>query len=347
MDLGELIENTAEFWRVRARQKGIELNFHIMLDVPIGLVGDPVRLRQVITNLVGNAIKFTGKGEVVLHVQNDPGSSEAVSLLFRVSDTGIGIPPEKLESIFDAFTQADTSTTRQYGGTGLGLTISRRLVELMGGRIWVEGEPGRGSSLSFTARFGSRTGADGHRLPTTVDLKGLKTLIVDDDATHRAVLGEILSEPSEMPRVFRSTPGLGKAATGGTGLMSPPGIAEDRRALHLLLVEDSGDNRLLVQAYLKDTGYQIDTAENGGIAVGKFISGGYDLVLMDMQMPVMDGYAATRAIRKWELERELPRPDNCADCVGVSRVDREEHGRRVYCPYYQACKKGNAHGGHI
>lgn len=132
-DLEELVDSTAQILAVSAHEGGLELNCHVDPDAPAALVGDPVRLGQVMTNLLSNAIKFTKNGEVTLHIGNDPNDSEPGALLFRITDTGIGIPPDKTESIFDSFTQADSSTTREYGGTGLGLTISRRLVELMGG----------------------------------------------------------------------------------------------------------------------------------------------------------------------------------------------------------------------
>ena len=157
-DLEELLEATCQFLAVRAHEKGIELNFHILSGVPTALVGDPVRLRQVVTNLVGNAIKFTERGEVVLKVEGCLRPSDPGSLLFTVSDVGVGIPPDKLGSIFESFTQADPSTTRRYGGTGLGLAISRRLAELIGGGIWAESAVGQGSTFYFTARFGTWPG---------------------------------------------------------------------------------------------------------------------------------------------------------------------------------------------
>jgi two-component system, sensor histidine kinase and response regulator len=189
----DTVEDGVKLLAPRAADKGLELACRIAPDVPDALVGDPGRLRQVILNLVGNAIKFTDKGEVILDVAVDHATAEAVTLRFRVTDTGIGIPQDKLWNIFGAFVQADTSTTRRYGGTGLGLTISAQLVELMGGRIWIESEVGRGSRFHFLADFGL------HREPAqplsdpAVNLRDLRVLVVDDNATNRLILSEILA----------------------------------------------------------------------------------------------------------------------------------------------------------
>ena len=262
-----------EFLSPRAREKGFELSTQVSPDLPTALVGDPVRLRQVLTNLLSNAVKFTDEGQVALHIGNDPQGTEAGSILFRITDTGVGIPEEKLKSVFDSFTQVDSSTTREYGGTGLGLTISGRLVEMMGGRIWVESRAGEGSTFYFTARFRNQPHVV-QRLP--------ETLVLENDGSN------------EEPAGRRSD-----------GVYTP----EAQQALRILLVEDFVDNRMLVQSYLKSTPYQIEIAENGEIAVEKYMSGQYDLVLMDMQMPVMDGYTATREIRKWETEHSVrPKP---------------------------------------
>jgi len=241
---------------VRAHEKGLALVCNIAPKVPTDLVGDPTRLRQVLLNLLGNAIKFTEAGEVALRVAPDAGSSVPGALRFTISDTGIGIAGEKLGAVFERFTQADSSTTRRYGGSGLGLTISKRLVELMGGRIWVESQVGKGSVFSFAVPLEIRA------------------------------------------RTRRRT-----AVPVGTG--PEPALP----ALHILLVEDSPDNRTITVAYLKDTPYRVDIAENGAIACEKFTAGHYDLVLMDRQMPVMDGLTATRAIREWEqANRRSPTP---------------------------------------
>ena len=194
--LRPMLGDTLRALAMRAHRKGLELVFKLEPDVPDALVGDAGRLRQILFNLVDNAIKFTGHGEVVIRVEvaADLAAEGEIGLRFTVSDTGIGIPPEKQETIFRAFEQEDTSTTRRYGGTGLGLTIAARLVALMGGTIAVRSEPGRGSTFTFTARFGHQP----HRLepgaasrPAAV-LRGLPVLIVDDNATNRHILEEWL-----------------------------------------------------------------------------------------------------------------------------------------------------------
>ncbi|MGQ9556616.1 MAG: response regulator [Desulfurispora sp.] len=262
--LSEIISRPCQILAMRARQKGLSLEYRIEPDVPDYLQGDPDRLQQVLINLLGNAIKFTEQGGVSLTVsryQPTSGCSrdDEIVLLFTVSDTGIGIPLDKQETIFDSFTQADTSTTRRYGGTGLGLTISRRLVELMGGRIWLESTPGQGSRFYFQVPFrpGEEKGAE-------------------------------LVRPAES-----ETP----AAAG-------EGQGSGRR--RILLVEDNPDNLLLFRTYLKEAPYEIETARNGQEAVEKVKSQQFNLVLMDMQMPVMDGYTATALIRRWEAVRGRP-----------------------------------------
>ena len=187
------LENTMKANAVQARQKELELTCHVQEEVPEALVGDPGRLRQVLANLVGNAIKFTELGKVVVQVEKESQTADEVLLHFAVLDTGIGIPREKQATIFDAFTQADGSTTRKYGGTGLGLTISQRLVEIMGGRLWVESEMGQGSTFHFTARFGLQKASAKRTLPLEpVSLRGLRVLVVDENATNRQALEALL-----------------------------------------------------------------------------------------------------------------------------------------------------------
>lgn len=271
-DLTQLLDKTCEVMAMRADEKGLELACRIAPGVPADLVGDPMRLRQILVNLIGNAIKFTEKGEVVLEVRPaEVGLSGGAAphlaktvLQFTVRDTGIGIPAEKLDTIFDKFSQADASITRKYGGTGLGLTISRRLAELMNGQMWVESEFGKGSTFAFTAQF---------------------------EVPAQPLAGE---EPLEVRK------GRGAAESPPE---APSPAPAGLRPLNVLLVEDSATNRFLIQAYLKHTPCRLDTAENGQIAVEKVTAGHYDLVLMDMQMPIMDGYTATRKIRQWESEK--------------------------------------------
>ena len=264
------LEKVTEMVAGRAREKGLALVCEIAPNVPADLVGDPTRLRQVLINLLGNAIKFTESGEVALRVAPDAGSSVPTALRFTVSDTGIGIPSEKLGQVFEPFTQADSSTTRRFGGSGLGLTISKRLVELMGGRIWAESTVGKGSVFAFAVPFERWAAAD---RPT--------------------------------------------AAPAGTGFNAP------LPALRILLAEDSPDNCTITVAYLQDTPYRVEIAENGTIACEKFTAGQYDLVLMDRQMPVMDGLTATRTIRAWEQANDRPPTPIIALTASALKGDRE------------------------
>jgi two-component system, sensor histidine kinase and response regulator len=193
-DLRETVGDAAKLLALRAAEKGIELACHIVPDVPETLLGDPGRLRQVLLNVMGNAVKFTTEGEVVLRVTVQTMSTDRVTLHFAVSDTGIGIPPAKQKQIFHAFTQADNSTTRRYGGTGLGLAIALRLVELMGGGLWVKSTEGRGSTFYFTAVFERpQTAAQDVASPRPDALEGLRVLVVDDNATNRRILEEMLA----------------------------------------------------------------------------------------------------------------------------------------------------------
>lgn len=254
--LADTIEATIDIMTLRAKEKGNELTSEIAPDVPELLVGDPDRLRQVLINLVGNAIKFTVNGLVKCRVERDPESQEPGALRFAVTDSGIGIPRDKLGMIFEAFAQADLSTTRRYGGTGLGLAISKRLVELIGGRIWVESQPGSGSTFYFTCRFG-------------------------------------VAAPLARQAVAAASPVQAQS-------VGKPGVES---SIRVLVADDSEDNRFLVAEYLKDVAAHLDFADNGQSAFEKFSSSAYDLVLMDLQMPGMDGYAATRKIREWEREQ--------------------------------------------
>jgi two-component system sensor histidine kinase/response regulator len=392
-NLTDIIESICDVMAVRAHTKGLELVYNIMPDVPTDLLGDPTRLRQILVNLIGNAVKFTEQGEVFIQVEGKKVKENPVELLYSVTDTGIGLPPEQIDTIFEAFTQADSSITRQYGGTGLGLAISKQLVELMGGRISVESTVGKGSTFSFTAQFGVQIEPQEKREKASLDMKGTTVLVVDDNETNRMILRNSLSKlgarvtetnsgerglaefkrakragnPYDLALIDRRMPGMDgfelarhiKESTGdikNTAVMmltsdnrggdfalckeldiafylvkpvkraelldaiatimgrkiepvagkipevKPPQFTTDR-SLSLLLVEDSADNQLIIKAYFKRASDHIDIAENGAIAVEKFKAGNYDLVLMDVQMPVMDGYTATREIRKWERER--------------------------------------------
>ena len=269
--LKDLLDKVTEMVAGRADEKGLALVCEIAPETPTDLVGDPTRLRQVLLNLLGNAIKFTNSGEVALRVAPDADSSVLNALRFTISDTGIGIPDDKLSAVFERFTQADSSTTRRYGGSGLGLTISKRLVELMGGRIWVESGVGRGSLFSFAVPLEIWAGATG-----------------------RAAVPVATGPEPPLP------------------------------ALHILLVEDSPDNRTITVAYLQGTPYRVEIAENGAVAYEKFTAGHYDLVLMDRQMPVMDGLTATRAIREWEQANHRPPTPIIALTAAALKGDREK-----------------------
>ena len=190
--LRDTVEDAVRLLAPRAHEKGLELLCRTALDVPDALIGDPGRLRQIIVNLVGNAIKFTEHGEVVVDIAADRVDGEQAGLRFTVADTGIGVAPDKQWQIFGAFVQADASTTRRYGGTGLGLTISAQLVELMGGRIWVESEVGVGSRFHFVAYFGVQPHST-DAMPQVANLRGLRVLVVDDNATNRTILQEMLT----------------------------------------------------------------------------------------------------------------------------------------------------------
>ncbi len=206
--LGDIVSALA----IRAHEKGLELAYRVAPDVPDIVIGDPHRLRQVIVNLVGNAIKFTEQGEVVLSVETERRTKSDVRLHFSVSDTGIGIPAEKQMMIFDAFAQADGSTTRNYGGTGLGLAISSQLVAMMGGRIWVESEMGKGSTFHFVVDLGLRKGRR-KRTPVAVNLKDLRVLVVDDNQTNRNILEEVLANWRMRPAAVSSGPSALDALT--------------------------------------------------------------------------------------------------------------------------------------
>ncbi|GAB6040280.1 PocR ligand-binding domain-containing protein [Endothiovibrio diazotrophicus] len=388
-DLPALVEGAAEILALRAREKALELEARIDPAVPRYLLGDAKRLRQVLVNLLGNAIKFTHRGRIGVEVKIERSEPTGTRLRFEVSDTGDGIDADKLETIFQPFTQADSSVTRRHGGTGLGLTICRRLVEMMDGTIRVESEPGIGSLFTFTAYFPLASLIPEEQVAGDDDeqLRGTRVLLVDDNATNRAIFGEMLEksgcrvhavadcrsgfaelrralaadEPYQlaildyhmpihdglhMVEELRAAPDLGALPVimlssddrrevlvrarelnlrylikpiKRRDLLSAAGraLAEWRQTdgvagggpLRILLAEDSEDNAILVRAFLKESGHTLEVVEDGKQALARVQAAPFDLVLMDMQMPVMDGYAATRAIRRWEREqgrRPLP-----------------------------------------
>src|SRR5574337_512315 len=253
---GETLHATLQPLALQAGQKGLTLVWDLPRDMPDALVGDPVRVRQIVVNLVSNAIKFTERGEIAIRVQAVVEADLGQCVLYcSVADTGIGIPPERQQAIFDPFIQVDGSTTRQYGGTGLGLTITARLVAMMGGRIWVESEPGLGSTFHFTARFGVQ--------PSSVAM-------LNADRTENEIRKRVVPTPTAC------------------------------RRLRILLAEDQAVNRLLAVRLLEKAGHSVAVAGTGREVLAALDRERFDLVMMDVQMPEMDGISATAAIRERE-----------------------------------------------
>ena len=389
--LRETVDDTVRVLALSAHQKNLELLCHVPADIPDCFVGDPGRLRQILMNLVGNSIKFTERGEVLVRVEREAEDQHGILLRFMVRDTGIGIPADKIQAIFEPFKQVDGSTTRKYGGTGLGLSISTQLVNLMGGRIWVESEVGRGSAFHFTVRLGrSMVEVKSRR---NIDLRGLPALIVDDNATNRRILEESLrkwgmdptSAPSgpdalrlvesavkggkpyrlilldmQMPEmdgleVARRLRGLLSSCDTSVMMLSSqdqntniekcreagvvrhlvkpvrqtdlraaivevlearearqaprpddssaPDEKRGGRSLRILLAEDNLVNQRLAMRLLEKRGHKVTLAVNGREAVAQIVRGSFDAVLMDVQMPEMDGFEAATAIRDHEREK--------------------------------------------
>ena len=383
--LRDSVGDTLQTLAVRSHEKDLEIAYHIPPEVPYRVVGDLSRLRQVIVNLVGNAIKFTEKGEIVVRISRVSQTQEAVRLKFSVKDTGIGISKDKQDKIFETFSQADTSTTRRYGGTGLGLTISRRIVEKMGGCLEVESEEGKGSEFHFTVDFKHGTAQEDSR--ELGSLEGLRFLVVDDNSTNLRILSEILEDwelsatacesgeealnaiekaetqgtrydiaiidgmmpemdgyelakrigagdAARKPKLLMLTSGGGNwsgeelKAVGvlrclnkpvkrsvlldsimqAVGLSSESEMAEDGlgevpegvRALRVLVAEDGKVNQVVALRLLEKRGHHVTLVENGRQAVEATAAEEFDLVLMDVQMPKMNGIEATEAIRERE-----------------------------------------------
>ena len=287
--LGQLLCDTIKSFAVRAHQKNLTLLLNVASDVPHRMLGDPGRLRQVIVNLVGNAIKFTEYGEIEVAVQRlDNVREKHANLRFNVRDTGIGIPRDKFKTIFKSFSQADSTTTRKYGGTGLGLTISTQLIRLMGGKIGLESKLGKGSSFHFI----------------------LNMPIIADNALpqnqHAAQFRELSISGSMMKPVSESN--LQEAIT--AALVEPPQQLESlimrhslrytRRKLNFLLAEDNAVNQKLAVFLLEKSGHKVTVANNGIEALLHWHNGQFDAIFMDVDMPEMNGYEATRRIRKEE-----------------------------------------------
>jgi two-component system, sensor histidine kinase and response regulator len=395
--LRDTLEEVMKTVALRAHEKSLELNFRIPEDLPERLVGDPERLRQVLLNLLGNSIKFTTQGEVNLELTEDSRTENDVCLHFSVRDTGVGIARDKLNVIFEAFTQGDSSTTRQFGGTGLGLAISSRLVSLLGGHIWAESTPGKGSTFHFTATFSFLEGQVHRRaVMEAVHLIDLPVLVVDDNATNRRILEEILTKWGMRPTCVDSgllaldtmqkaqaagntfpltildvnmpgmdgfqvaswiqnslgmghstimmlssstRPGdvarckkLGVAAylmkpvrrgelletiltvlgsetprSGKIRISTKRPANERRRGFRILLVEDNPVNQTVALRLLEKQGHRVVVAGNGRealLALAKAPANGFELILMDVQMPEMDGFEATAAIRAQERDTE-------------------------------------------
>ncbi len=389
-NIHDLTDEIAELMAVRAQTNQLELGAFIHPDVPTWVLGDPTRLRQILVNLVGNAIKFTEHGEVVIRIE--PDSAAPGILRCSVSDTGIGIPADKIDSIFESFNQVDSSTTRKYGGSGLGLSISKHLVELMGGRLAVESGTGIGSVFSFALRL-PEAPAPAAALPLpSLDLQNRRLLLVDNTETNRMIVREYLKPFG--PTIVEASDGLAalevldeaaqrgvsfdlaildyhmpkmdgltlvqaiRERVGGASLplilsasdlreqasqcaqdlgitayiykpicrkrlleslaialnqgpvrpaQNKPDLSPESFSLppyHILLVEDLEDNRDVIALFLNGTACRLDMAENGAVALQKFQTDTYDLVFMDVQMPVMDGIQATTAIRQWEREHQ-------------------------------------------
>jgi len=291
------LESALKPLAVRAREQGLRFDWHVAPDLPDRLCGDPVRLRQIVVNLTGNALKFTERGEVAVQAQGRRLPSGEVELVVVVRDTGIGIPADKQAAIFDAFSQADASTTRRYGGTGLGLTICARLATLMGGAVTVESREGAGSTFRATLRL--REAA-----PDPVIAAGDTLLPI---AVSRAVGPQPDAAPLEAPAPRPDSAAMPSAPRPG----------------RVLLVEDNPVNQMLAERMLEKLGYAVSVAANGRIALEKVAQERFDAILMDVQMPEMNGFEATAAIREREAGtgRRMP---IIALTANAMQGDREE-----------------------
>jgi|GEM_PF-3416095 len=394
--IAEVLENLSTLITQKAHEKGLEILFSIDKNVPTFLMGDPLRLGQILTNLSNNAVKFTEKGEVIVSIEAIEESKESVTLKFEVKDSGIGLTQEQMDRLFKSFSQADTTTTRKYGGTGLGLAISKKLVEKMTGEIWVESEVDQGSRFIFTAKFSSPIHKHEKAMEPTQDLKGMHILLVDDNQAtldilqgsleslsfqvSQAISGEaaldLLDQAQDVPfgLIFMDwkMPGLDGIETsnrirkktilnpqpkiimltayGGEDIMSKAQeakldgflvkpvtpsnlldsimgvfgkatnkispsiaksgsqaqIAEEIKGSNILLVEDNEINQEVALEVLEQAGLQVMVVNNGQEAVDALTTEDFDCVLMDLQMPVMDGFEATKVIRNDSKYKTLP-----------------------------------------
>jgi two-component system, sensor histidine kinase and response regulator len=393
--LDTVMDNVTTLIAGKSQEKELEFLFQIHPDVPKFLIGDPLRLGQILINLANNAVKFTSDGEVVITVEKVKAEGDLFTIKFAVRDTGIGMTKEQIGKLFQSFSQADSSTTRKFGGTGLGLTISKRLVEMMNGEIWVKSEPGRGSSFIFTGEFKQQTIRKETNLALAEELEGLKVLVVDDNETSRQIFKGILESfnlkvefaftggkaidaltatkiPYDLIIMDWKMPGMNGIETskqikdnlnlpqipkiimctsygreevlnqakeiGLEGfLMKPvnPSVLLDTilevfgkastnkeqksfqvgsetegltsvRGANILLVEDNEINQQVARELLEGQGFFVDLAVNGKIGVEKALSTPYDVILMDIQMPIMGGYEAAANIRKEKPTQDLP-----------------------------------------
>ncbi|MDP3538266.1 MAG: response regulator [Azonexus sp.] len=407
-DLHRVIAETLKTLAMRAHEKGIELVSEILPNVPRQVIGDPSRIRQVLINLIGNAIKFTEKGEIILHTELMKEQDGQALIHLAVRDTGIGIAPDKQQLIFDAFSQEDTSTTRRYGGTGLGLSISRRLVELMGGEVWLESEIGLGSTFHFSVSL-KLDDQPPQPIASQIDLRDRHILIVDDNATNRRVLAGMLAawdvktqsvdsgpaaleimrgsdsifdciildaqmpemdgyelakqlhaEHAEAPPMVmlssaamrgdsqrcqeagisgffpkpisseellavlcRVFDGNHSDSPGQRSLLNRHSLRELQHSLDILLVEDHPTNQKLALSLLEKWGHRATLATQGQEALDLFGQYNFDLILMDVQMPVMGGLEATRRIRELEHEKQKPRTPIIAMTAAAMKDDRD------------------------
>ena len=398
-ELEDVMGNLATIVGVKSQEKNLEFLLETAPNVPTSLIGDPLRLGQVLINLAGNAVKFTEKGEVIIRADLEQDEGDQVTLRFTVKDTGIGMTQKEIDNLFRPFTQADSSITRKFGGTGLGLTISKRLIEMMGGSVWVESTPGAGSRFMFTARFNKAEQQVNHDLSELKALRGLRVLVVDDNesilifikqyletftfdvvvagnaldalnAVHKAndegkpfglvildwkmpymsgielarklrgmdelrikpkillitgygqndlplqeseqVVDGILEKPFQQSKLFEAVTrisGWDNLATGKFRIMGPhfnPVLASQFRGAHVLLVEDDEINQQVASEMLESYGIKVTIAVNGEEALAVLKDKHFDGVLMDMQMPVMDGLSAAREIRKNPQYANMP-----------------------------------------
>ena len=407
-DLEKVLDNLGSLVVEKASNKGLEIIFRVAPDVPNFMIGDPMRLSQVLINYANNAVKFTEQGEIRIEISLLQANEQNLLLRFAVSDTGIGLSPEQCACLFQSFQQADSSTTRKYGGTGLGLAISKRLAELMGGEVGVASEPGKGSTFWFTARLGRSQRVQRSLLPHP-DLRGRRILVVDDNESAREVLCGLLdsmafrvssvasgiaaistvrdaangSTPYDLVLLDWNMPSMDGIETArqiiGLGLPQPPQLVmvtafgreelmrkaqsvsiidvlikpvaastlfdtlmsvfsnaqakaeqptdtlrgETRlgsvQGAHVLLVEDNDLNQEVATELLTAAGFKVDIAGDGAVAIEKVQQASYDIVLMDMQMPVMDGVTATRAIRALPGMGKLPIIAMTANAMAADR----------------------------